>query len=76
MPSGQGVSGHLPSERSLYLTDAECQGKFIPDETCHGIYLTDENCQGIYLLNTAHVFLMQNVKANVDQTMCAIASAF
>jgi len=61
MSSGQGVSGHLPSERSACLTDAECQGKFLPEVECqgkchtddmhHGICLPDEDCQGISLLD-------------------------
>ena len=61
MSSGRGVSGHLPSERSVCLTDAESQGKFLPDaelqgkyrtdDTRHGICLTNEDCQGISLLD-------------------------
>ena len=129
LPSRRGVSGHLPSECSACLTDAECQGRCRPDEECqgicllnaarvlqtqnvkadvvrtgsvrafafwmqrvspdaecqgkclpddthHGICLPDEDCQGICLLNTARVFRTQNVKANVDRTIRAMASAF
>ena len=74
--SGQGVSGHLPSECSTYLTDTEYQAKFLPEDTCHGIYLPDEDCQGICLLNATRVFQMQNVKANVDWTTLVMASVF
>ena len=75
---------HLPSERSVCLTDAECQGKFLLDTECpckcctddvrHGICLLDEECPCICLLNAARVLQIQNVKANVFQTMHAMAS--
>jgi len=39
LPSRRGLSGHLPSERSACLPDAECQGKCRPDDACHGIRL-------------------------------------
>ena len=61
MSSGRGVSGHLPSECSTCLTDAECQDKFLPDaeyqgkcrtdDARHSIFLPDEDCQGISLLD-------------------------
>jgi len=61
MSSGRGVSGHLPSECSACLTDAECQGKFLLDTECqgkcrtddtrHSICLLDKDCQGISLLD-------------------------
>jgi len=66
MSSGRGVSGHLPSECSACLTDAECPGKCLPDNACHGIYLPDKECQGICLLNTARVLQTRSVKADVD----------
>ena len=62
MSSGGGVSGYLPSENSACLTDAKCQGKFLPyaecqrkcrtDDVRHGVCLPDEDCQGISLLDT------------------------
>jgi len=65
MSSGRGVSGHLPSERSMCLTDAECQCIFLPDaeyqgkcrtdDMHHGICLLDPECQCICLLNAASV---------------------
>jgi len=66
MLSGRSVSGHLPSECSTCLTDAECQGRCRPDE----------GCQGIGLLNAARVLQTQTVKANVFQTIHGAASAF
>jgi len=56
MLSGQGVSGHLPSERSTCLTDTECQGKCLPDNAYYGISLPDEECQGICLLDIARAY--------------------
>jgi len=65
MLSGRGVSGHLPSERSVCLTDVECQGKCLLDDACHGICLPDEECQGICLLNAVRILQTQSVKADV-----------
>jgi len=70
------VLGHLPSERSACLTDAECQGKCLPDDACHGICLPDEECQGIYLLDIVHVLQMPSVKADVIQTRGVRAFVF
>ena len=44
----------MPSECSVCLTVAECQGRGRPDE----------ECQGTCLLNAARGLLMQNVKAD------------
>jgi len=51
MSSGQGVSGHLRSERCACLTDTECQGKFLPDTECQGKYCPDDTYHGICLLD-------------------------
>jgi len=51
LASIRAVSGHLPSERSACLTDAECQGKFLPDAECQGKCRTDTTCHGICLLD-------------------------
>jgi len=67
---------HLPSERSVFLTDAECQGKCLPDDTCHGICLPDKECQGICLLDAARVLQTQSVKADVVWTRSVRAFAF
>ena len=40
------MSGHLPSEHSACLTDAECQGKFLPDAECQGKWDPDEAYDG------------------------------
>jgi len=42
MSSRQGVSGHLHSEHSACLTNAECQGKFLADAECQGKWDPDE----------------------------------
>jgi len=76
MSSGQGVSGHLPSEYSAHFPDAECHGKCRLDDACHGIHLLDEECQGICLLDASVCLKTQNVKANVFRTTHAMASAF
>jgi len=46
LPSRRGVSGHLPYGRSACLTDAECQGKFLPDAECQGKWDLDEAYDG------------------------------
>ena len=51
MSSGRGVSGHLRSERSACLTDAEYQGKFLPDAECQGKCRPDHTYHGICLLD-------------------------
>ena len=66
MSSGRGVSGHLPSERSVYLTDTEYQGR----------YRLDEECQGICLLNAARVLQSPKVKADGVRTRSVRAFAF
>jgi len=66
----------MRSARALILPDAECQNKYPPDDAHHGICIPDEECQCILLQDTARVLQMQSVKANVVQTMCAMASAF
>ena len=61
------MSGHLPSECSAWLADAECQGKCRLDYACHDIYLLDEclhhpdaaclipaECQGKWDLDEAY----------------------
>jgi len=74
--SGRAVSVDLPSECSVYLTDAECQGKCLLDDACHGICLPNEECYGICLLNAVRILWTQNVKGNIDRTTCATASTF
>jgi len=76
LPSGQGVSAHLPSERSACLTDAECQGKCHLDDACHGIWLADAEYQCICLLDTARVLQTQSVKADVVRARGVRAFAF
>jgi len=76
MSSRQGLSGHLPSEHSPCLPDAECQGKCRPDDTCHGIRLPDEECQGICLLKAARELQTQSVKADVIGMRSIRAFAF
>jgi len=76
MASGRGLSGHLPSECSAFLTNAECQGKCLPDDAHHRICLADEECQGICLLNAVHVFRTQSVKTDVVQMRSVRAFAF
>ena len=56
----------MPSERSVFLTDVECQGRCCPDE----------GCQGICLLNAARILQMQKVKADVVRTRGIRAFAF
>jgi len=51
LPSRRAVSGHLPSEPSACLTDAEYQGKFLPDAECQGKGHTDDAYHGICLLD-------------------------
>ena len=58
---------YLPSERSIRLTDVECQGKCLPDDACHGICLPNEECQSICLLDAAGVLQTQSIKADVVQ---------
>ena len=55
----------MPSERSVCLTDAECQGRYPPDE----------GCQGICVLNAARVLQTQSVKADVVQMRGVMAFA-
>jgi len=66
LPSRRGVSGHLPSEGSACLTEAECQGRYRPDE----------GCQGICFLNAARVLQTQSVKADVVRTRSVRAFTF
>ena len=41
------MSGHLPSERSMCLTDAECQGKFLLDAECQGKWDLNKAYDGV-----------------------------
>ena len=62
------MSAYLLSERSVCLTEAECQGKCLWDCPRDGICLPDKESQGICLLNAVYVLQMQSVKAYVIQT--------